>query len=84
MHLQANESDQLLITEGHSNYATVSSVAGSRAATPTDVKVDNTGRIDTGEVDKRFFSWKKLWKYTGPGKNPCCSSIPHAGVVCAC
>jgi len=67
IHSQANESDRLLITHRQTNYATVQPASALAPNSPQDVKVDSISKIDTGDVDKRFFSWTKLWKYTGPG-----------------
>jgi hypothetical protein len=72
---QAVESDALLITHRQTSYSTVSTIAPSDSPTRADVAVSGNAKVDTGDVDKSYFSWSKLWKYTGPGRNSC--SAPY-------
>jgi hypothetical protein len=71
MTAQATESDALLITHRQTSYSTVSTVTDSNDMAGTGIAVKNSSKIDTGEVEEGVFSWKKLWKYSGPGKSSC-------------
>lgn len=41
---------------------------GRRARWRTDSGHEFKPEVDTGEVSDSCFSWRKLWKYTGPGR----------------
>ncbi|KAM3578536.1 hypothetical protein VKS41_008921 [Umbelopsis sp. WA50703] len=63
---QANESDSLLNADIEVNYTSISSRTHSELYSNADLQVDKD-KVDTGDIDERLFSWKKLWSYTGPG-----------------
>jgi hypothetical protein len=72
---QANESDSLLNADIEVNYTSISSRTHSELYSNADLQVDKD-KVDTGDIDERLFSWKKLWSYTGPGK--CYYTFKHA------
>lgn len=79
---QANESDHLLNTDVQVNYTDVGYRSHSKSYSPCDVQKDQD-KVNTGDIDARWFSWKKLWLYTGPGMFIYQFSICSTLEVCA-
>lgn len=66
--ISKNEGFKQKIAPTHSSDTSNSSGSGSRLfGEDLDIKPE----IDTGRVSESCFSFKKLWKYMGPGKETC-------------